>query len=155
MPRILILEDDFSKSEWLKERIQSLRLSLSPKVDTLDNESEFLLQWLPAFEKRQKEAPVVILVDLTLRWTNPSPNPPPRPPEVIEGTFANAGLRCVQLIQQNAGLCRSRVILYTTTNSAVESLGKIPSAVEFLPNGDLPEILSRVRAALETLDHTM
>src|ERR1051325_11089435 len=104
MGKILIVEDDETMATWLIKAIQQGLADLQPQIEILETESEFVLTWLPLFKRGAKKRPDAIVIDGMLSWTDAAPNQPARPPEVIEGGFARAGLRCYQLIQRDPAL---------------------------------------------------
>jgi CheY-like chemotaxis protein len=149
MRRVLILEDDSAMSEWLESAIHREMADLRPEIEVLETESEFVLKWLPEFDKGLREKPAVIVIDVMLRWTDPDPDQPPRPPEVIDGGFMRAGLRCLDLIRKHTTLSRSRVVLFTNLSKEnLESIGGNADDVEFVQKDDALVVLRRIRAAL-------
>lgn len=152
MPKILVLEDDYRTAESLEEAIASELAEFHPEVEVLGTEAEFVLNWLPEFKKGSKQRPDVIVIDVMLRWTDPAPAQPVPPPEVIEGGFARAGLRCYGLIQGEHALSRSKVILFTNLDEKdMSSLGGKPSGLLFIPKGQEDAILRPLRSALESV----
>jgi hypothetical protein len=124
---------------------------LDPKIEIIETEAEFRLTWLPEFENGRKTRPDVFLIDVMLRWTDPSPDQPPRPPEVIEGGFMRAGLRCLDLIQRRKSLSESRVIILTAlTKKDLEGLGARLEGVELLHKEDISVLPNQIRAALKS-----
>jgi len=111
--KILILEDDATMSDWLQESIERDFVNMNPEVEVLESESEFVLQWVPQFEKSPKHPPDVIVIDIMLKWTSPARNQPPRPLDAIKGGYVRGGLRCFDLIRNHHLLSRSHVILLT------------------------------------------
>lgn len=151
MVRILIIEDDDAMCEWLESAIQRELAAFLPKIEILETEAEFVLQWLPGFDKGIKLKPDVIVIDIMLRWTNPSPEQPPRPPEVIQGGFLRAGLRCLEKIQNCPDLAKTPLILFTSlTEKDLESMGGRPQGVEFLPKEDGHVLFKKIRDALKS-----
>jgi len=149
MARVLLLEDDPSTCESLKDAILSKLSDLRPEVEVIETESEFVQNWLPEVSKGARQPPHVIVIDVMLRWTDPSPNQPPRPPEVIKGGFSRAGLRCHELIRKNRALSQTRVILFTSlTPTDLDAIGGKPVGVEFVQKDDEEAVLQPIRAAL-------
>lgn len=152
MGRILILEDDNAMLQLLQGIIRRDLCDLNPnlEVEIVETESEFRLSWLPAFENGRKKRPQVFLIDVMLRWTDPSPNQPPRPPEVIEGGFMRAGLRCLDLIRKCSGLSESRVIILTAlTKKDLDGLGANLEGVDLLHKADINLLTGQIRLALK------
>jgi len=121
---------------------------LHPEIEPLETESAFV-DWLPLFDSGKKKRPDVVVIDVMLRWTNPHPEQPERPPDVIEGGFMRAGLRCLERIRANPKLIFSRVILFTVlTKEDLNALGANMEGVDFLPKTDGNLICNQIRAAL-------
>jgi hypothetical protein len=87
-PNVLIIEDDSIQARRLEALVQ--RFYPSASVDKIATESEFRAK-LPDIHE---SAYAVALVDMMLRWTDPSPNMEPPPPEIIDEGFFIGGLRC-------------------------------------------------------------
>ncbi len=149
MGHVLILEDDASASGWLESAIRRELTDLASAIEIVETESEFVLEWLPQFDQGMKPQPSVIVIDIMLRWTDPAPQQPPRPPEVIQGGFMRAGLRCLESIRQRPKLLHVPVVLYTAlTREDLFSLGGKPDGVQFVQKGDGQAVLGPIRAAL-------
>ncbi len=151
MGQVLILEDDATMHSLL-ESIISKNLSDLTSVQIIETEADFRLKWMPAFTLDRSKKPDIFIIDIMLRWTDPNPEQPPRPPDVIEGGFMRAGLRCLRLIRQHPTLSNVPVIILTTlTKKNLEDLGTTledEHAVDFLHKGDLEQLPARIRAAL-------
>jgi CheY-like chemotaxis protein len=153
MRSILILEDNPTASEWLESAIQRYLADLNPRTEVLETEAEFVHGWVREFDQGGKRRPDLIVIDIMLRWTDPAPDQPPRPPEVIEGGFTKAGLRCLDLIRHHRALSQSRVILFTVLSQEdLKGLGK-PGDVEVLRKGDGQKIIESIRTVLEAQPH--
>jgi hypothetical protein len=147
--RILVLEDDSRMSDWLKALIYRELADLDPVIELVETEAEFVLEWLPSFRQSLKAQPQVIVIDVMLRWTDPSPDQPPRPPEVIAGGFMRAGLRCFNLIRNNIALAHTKVILFSSlTSEDLASLGVTCEGCRFVPKDDGRAVLASIRAAM-------
>jgi CheY-like chemotaxis protein len=149
MASILLLEDDPLTCEWLDNTIKSELSDLRPEIEVIETESEFTQNWIPEVSKGIRTPPDVIVIDIMLRWTDPSPDQPPRPPEVIEGGFVRAGLRCLDLIRKQPVLSQTRVILFTSlTPEDLNAFGGKPQEVLLVQKDDQDAVLGRIRAAL-------
>ena len=85
--RVLLIEDDSIQAKRLASVIQK---KFGVAVDRIATELEFQ-QKLPEI---QDGFYAVALVDMMLRWTDPSPDMVPPPQEVINEGFFYGGLRC-------------------------------------------------------------
>ena len=150
MGQILILEDDASMHALLEGIIHDELPDW--KVETLETEYEFRLSWLPWFDLGKKVRPDVVVIDVMLRWTNPSVDQPPRPPEVIEGGFMRAGLRCLELIRQRPALANTRLIFLTSlTKKNLDALGANLDGVLLMHKDNIDQLVGQIRPVLGTL----
>ena len=147
MGQVLILEDDASMHPLLEQIIKKSDLKL--KIEPIETEAEFR-KWLASYNKNKR--PDIFVIDVMLRWTDPDPGQPPRPPDVIEGGFMRAGLRCLKLIRMHPSLYNTPIIFLTTlTKKNLDDLGaklESDSRVEVLHKGNLEQLPARIRMAL-------
>src|SRR5690242_14095860 len=107
MRRIILLEDDHRQVDSSREKIVSVFPQLS--VEIVNSEYEFRQQ----LESIATQPPDVIVIDVMLRWTDPAPQMPLRPPDVQREGFYTAGLRCAKLLQHDPRTRRIPLIFYT------------------------------------------
>jgi hypothetical protein len=86
--KVLIIEDDSIQSRRLEELI--VRNYPDAVVDKISTEREFHRRFPEMSDCEYK----VALVDMMLRWTDPSPRMEAPPSEVVEQGFFVGGLRC-------------------------------------------------------------
>jgi CheY-like chemotaxis protein len=108
---ILVVEDDYLQADWICKR---LKRALHSEVHRISTESQFRKQLKQIEDKR----PDVVVMDVMLPWTDPSPNIEPPPPEVLEQGFYRAGVRCTKLLAENKKTKDIPVILYTVLERA-------------------------------------
>ncbi len=107
---VLILEDDAVQAGALAERI--IR-DLDAKVDAIATELEF---WRRIRTEEGISADVAV-VDMMLRWTDPSPDMEMPPDDIIREGFFTAGLRCCRELRKR----NIRCVIFTALDP-----GKIP-----------------------------
>ncbi len=145
MTSIVVVEDDHLQAEPLAEHLECEFGAVS--IRTLRTESEFRGA-LPAF---RTDRPDLVVMDVMLQWTKPSPNQPVPPPDVVEGGYFRAGLRCAQLLLDDERLRGVPVILYTILERAdLERGGRsLPSnCTYFGKNSELDALVRHVRSRL-------
>ena len=153
MNRVLIIEDDPIMADWLREKI-TRELGLDgDSIELVETESEFRLTWLEAFDRRQKDKPDCIVIDVMLRWTDPAPKMPPRPADVIEGGHIRAGFRCRKALEEHPELRSVPVLLFTSlTKEDCKKLGFDPDfdsgKTEFVNKDDGQKIGQFIKKAL-------
>lgn len=107
MINYLLVEDDYLQAQAittvLKEHFPDL------VEQHLSTEQEFCRE----LSHIRGNPPDVIIIDVMLRWTNPSPNMPVAPLEVKQGGYHNAGLRCERRLREHPETVNTPVILYT------------------------------------------
>ncbi len=105
--KILIVEDDHLQSEWLESEIKEEFNGVN--VSIIETELEFKTKVAQIVLER----PNLILMDIMLRWTNPSVEMS-RPPEEIElAGIYDAGFRCHELLSMHNLEKDIPVILYS------------------------------------------
>ena len=149
MGRILIIEDDSTWCQWLETSIKRDLAELWPEVEVVESEAEFVLKWVPGFDAGSKKRPDIIVLDIMLRWTDPDPEQSPRPPNVVEGGFMRAGLRCLDMIKRHGKLSKSHVIIVTVLSQEdLSAIGGNPRATDFVQKNNGEAVLRRIRSAL-------
>src|SRR6267154_1778537 len=105
--KILIVEDDHLQAEWIH---MSLAQAF-PKAEfnCVRTEAEFRSRFGEIADNR----PQVVVMDVMLRWEDPSPEITPRPDYVEAEGFYRAGLRCERMLAQDERTSHVPVILYT------------------------------------------
>jgi CheY-like chemotaxis protein len=103
--RILLVEDDFLQCDSIRKALEQNFAGAA--VDTKPSESEFLGD----FEAIASNPPDIAVIDVMLRWANPSRDaskPPAKPWEP-----QRAGLRCAQRLHDDGRTSGAKIILYT------------------------------------------
>ena len=90
--KVLIVEDDAIQASRLESLIYSNFRGV--EIDKIDTE----LKFRKAFENMQDREYRVALIDMMLRWTDPSPNMEAPPDHVVKEGFYVGGLRCRRLL---------------------------------------------------------
>jgi CheY-like chemotaxis protein len=141
-PRFVIVEDDHLQKGPLEDR---LKLTFAgAEVTTLSSEYQFREH----LTTMRESPPDLVLLDVMLRWTLPAPNAPAPPPEVAEGGYYRAGLRCANLLQADEQLRKVPVVLYTILErSDLERDNKaLPANSSYVgKSGDVEVLLRKVR----------
>jgi len=137
--QILIVEDDYLQASNMEEAL--LRNFPESKVRCLRSEYAFIKD----LESIRSEPPDMVLMDIMLRWSEPTPDTPPAPEEISRGGFFRAGIRCLTLLLQSSETNRVPVVLYSVLEriDVVEELGPLPDHVLFLRKDADDEILVR------------
>ena len=107
MIHILLVEDDYDQAESLESALSAhFAESTITKINT---ECEFNEK----LGELEQNTPDIAVIDVMLRWTDPSPNMRDVPNEVKEGGHFEAGLRCERHLRELAETANVPVILYT------------------------------------------
>jgi|ERR1022692_346492 CheY-like chemotaxis protein len=142
---ILSLEDDPLQAEWIRQTIESG--VAGSKVNHVGTESEFVAR----FPGIVAAPPTLILMDVMLRWADPSPNIPERPADVKKGGMRRAGLRCCTRLAANPKTRVIPVILYTVLQSSElteleKELDMVPPNLLYVQKDSNPaELLKNIR----------
>ena len=93
MKKVLLLEDDFFQAEALLEDLQQRFASF--QIMAIKTEHEFRTHLEnPAFEP-----PILAILDVMARWTDPAPQMPEAPNDVKQEGYHRAGIRCAKLLR--------------------------------------------------------
>ena len=103
--RILLVEDDFLQRDSIRKALEQNFVGAA--VDARASESEFLRD----FEAIASNPPDIAVIDVMLRWANPSRDAPEPPAEPWEPQ--RAGLRCAQRLHDDDRTSGAKIILYT------------------------------------------
>jgi CheY-like chemotaxis protein len=137
MLRIVLVEDDY------QDRVKaesSLRKTIPElEVQCIDTESAFR-NWLSQLDG---PLPDLVVFDVRLPWTRPSPDMEPAPAD-YEGA-ENAGLRCYELLRNRAGGQRIPVIFLTQATVTVRDNASVLPKRERANLGELARHLLDVR----------
>jgi DNA-binding NarL/FixJ family response regulator len=115
---IVLVEDDHHEREEIKGAI--LERYPNAVIETINTESDFLA----ALERFAAKRPDIVLIDIMLRWTDPSPTMLPKPPDA---SFLDAGFRCASALQE--ALPGVATLLYTVLDRQSK---KLPPAVRYV-----------------------
>lgn len=107
MPRFVVVEDDHLQEGPLAEHLESVFSDAA--VETLCTEEQFRAH-LPAMRVAR---PDLVVMDVMLRWSDPRPDQPAPPEDVVSGGYYRAGLRCTGLLLDDPALHDVPVVLYT------------------------------------------
>ncbi|HRI45647.1 MAG TPA: hypothetical protein PL089_13870 [Ignavibacteria bacterium] len=109
--KILIIEDDHLQSKLLIKQLNHEFKDCT--IELLETESDFIKK----FPMIEKNPPDLILIDIMLRFQNPSRDMIKVIPSDRKG-FYRAGIRCKQDLNQSEQTKSIPIILYTVLNKA-------------------------------------
>ncbi len=139
MPHFVVVEDDHLQEGPLADHL-ALQFR-DARVDTLGTEEEFRSA-LPAL---RGHVPDVVVMDVMLRWTDPRPNQPDPPPDVVAEGYYRAGLRCARLLHDDPALRHVPVVLYTILELGdLQRDGQVlPPNATYVGKNSEPDVLVR------------
>jgi len=145
---IIVVEDD----HFDRELIATLLTRNFPDFNVrFFNTEEQFRSGLPAVAQMP---PSLVLLDLRMPWTNPAPEMPPCPPDVVAGTYGEAGLRCWKALRGDVATKNVPVIFYTIVDDppadVMEALKDRHTAFVEKGTDDLP-IISAIRQMLRAV----
>lgn len=140
----LIVEDDHLQATWIEENLG--KAFPRARFERIATESDF--------QSRIKEIvdnpPNVVLMDVMLRWTDPSPNMP-QAAQDYQG-FHRAGIRCAKLLREHSGTKTIPVVLFTVLeeNDLEEELSRLKEVGCFLvrKDSDMDPLVEELRRIL-------
>src|SRR5262249_42699285 len=105
--KICLVEDDYLQADWICTEIKGNFPRVN--VDIINTEQKFRLQ----FPRFIKTPPLVFVIDVMLRWTDPAPGAESAPVEVMQNGFYRAGIRCARMLMGHPRTANTKIILYT------------------------------------------
>jgi CheY-like chemotaxis protein len=125
--RVLLVEDDHLEAR----RVNSALRDAFPSCDVelIRNEHSFRER----FEATVALRPDVVVMDLMLRWSDPSPTIPALPEEVRAGGNLKAGARCCRMLVSDPRTKHIPIIIYSAADQRT-----LDSATEGLPETVFP-----------------
>jgi CheY-like chemotaxis protein len=143
--RILIVEDDYLQAQWFAQKITEHFGDVN--IDFVGSELEFRER----LDSLRRQPPDIILLDVMLRWTDPSPEMVSAPLEIQEGGYFRAGLRCESLLRQSLETREAPVILYTVLEygDLEAELGHLGKQTSYLPkDSDTQPLIEAIESAV-------
>ncbi|HYV91135.1 MAG TPA: hypothetical protein VE978_05105 [Chitinophagales bacterium] len=144
--KILIVEDDYSQADWLVLQITDRFKDYS--IDLIETELEFRTK----IKTIEDNPPELILMDIMLRWTNPSPEMVKPPIDIAKSGIFDAGFRCQNLLKQSEKTRNIQIIFYSVLDKDdLESkLKNMPSNVVHLKKeANMAPLFNQMRKALK------
>lgn len=146
---ILIVEDDHLQHTPIYNSL--VQAFPGAKVKQISTESGFR----SFFDADEGELPKLVVLDVMLRWANPSEDMPVPPQEVIDEGYYRAGFRCEKILAQQEKTKAIPVILYTGLNRDVlkNDLKNVrPKRTEYLrKEPDHEELIQLIRKLIGQL----
>jgi len=142
--RILLVEDDHLQAQAIQSGLRNLlQREYSHLVfETLATESDFY----DKFDENAEKGFDLVIIDVMLRWANPSPQMKEPPPDVVEGGFFRAGIRCMHKLQSDPRTSSIPNIVCTVLDDS-----RLPAGIDIVPKGgDLAPLADRIRQLLPT-----
>lgn len=136
--RILLVEDDPLQAESILASLKAHFAGMG--IKHLSTEQEFRAK----LDEIAASPPDLVILDVMLRWTDPSPGLEVPPEEVRRERHYRAGLRCQRLLSQKLGDDCPPILLYTILET--DDVGPLPSGVDHLSkSSDLGPLIVRIR----------
>lgn len=140
---VLVVEDDKLQYEFIKRALERSTAFQSIQVERIVTESEFRRK----FEKIAERQPDVIIMDIMLRWTDPSPDMELPPKEIADQGFFRAGVRCEQMLANDSRTNNIPIMIYSVLDR--EDFGAEitprPEVSYLEKNFDIEDIETRIK----------
>jgi len=139
--KVLLVEDDHLQASLISDTLERAFPYIT--VEQIRTENEFRSR----INKIKSSPPDIVVMDVMLKWTNPSRELVEPPPTVREGGYAKAGLRCVEMLAGQEDLKHIPVILFTVLS--FDDLESLPDGILYLSKESPPdELVGRIRSAV-------
>lgn len=149
MLRILLVEDDSLHANWLTSRFNEEFQDI--EIKRIESESQFHKE----FENVETFAPDLIILDVMVRWKEPSADPADLPDDVRTEGFYRAGFRCLKLLGGSEKLNTTPVIIHSILekDDLKEELVGLPNHIVISSKTSLleEELFMFVRSMLKEL----
>lgn len=133
---ILLVEDIELQEQWLRDELSR---AFRCEPIWIQTESEFRSR----LDEIEARPPDVAVIDVMLKWADPSPDSPPAPPEWDRH---KAGLHCQELLSSREKTRNMPVILYTVLDATDLRSEELPPNVSLLNKDSDPEpLIKRIR----------
>jgi CheY-like chemotaxis protein len=140
--KIVVVEDDPLEADLIRKGLEQAFPDLA--IDRISTESEFQFR----LDSLTKEPPDVFIVDMMLRWAEPSENMPEPPTEVRDEGFWRAGLRCQRMLASREETQAIPVILYTVLEkSDIDFEGPSRNVIHLRKDSDQTALIRLIRAS--------
>jgi DNA-binding response OmpR family regulator len=140
---VLLIEDDHLQSEWLAG---NLELAFGKvRFERIPTEQEFYSR----IPELISDPPDIIIIDVMLRWADPSRNMSPPPQKVKNGGYYRAGLRCQEELARLEETRNIPVVLYTVLEriDLEPQIDALEEKVTYLrKDSDSNALIDRIRA---------
>jgi CheY-like chemotaxis protein len=143
---ILIVEDDPIQFEFIQEGFLQDKKHFEFKIERIATECEFR----SSFEQIAHDRFDVIIMDIMLRWTDPSRNMTMPSEKIEKEGFYRAGFRCIEMLKQDSRTKLIPILVYSVLDSEdLESeLQLIPNIEYLIKDFDVRKILFKIYAML-------
>jgi CheY-like chemotaxis protein len=148
---IVIAEDDKLQAATLVDGLRG-RFPIA-EIEVFRTERQFRA----SFESIATRQPDVVILDIMMKWTEPSWDAETPPPDVVSGKFYRAGFRCQKMLEGSASTKNIPVILYSVVDfdEFAPEAKELPSNARLLPKepsldslvGAINELTRRGKAA--------
>lgn len=139
---ILLVEDDPLQVELISEFLKADSAFPDADIKRISTESEFISR----FDEIAINKPDVIIMDIMLRWADPSLNFVLPPDEIAEEGFYRAGLRCEKLLAKDPRTDEIHIILYTILSNGdlSEELPQRPETIYLAKDFEPKELVDQI-----------
>lgn len=107
--KILIVEDDYLFAEDMRQDILSNPKFSGAQVDMVCTEQEFREK----FEAIKQAQYDLFILDVMIRWEEPSPTQKPPAEDVLEEGYFRAGIRCLQKLRSDKATEHVPVVIHS------------------------------------------
>lgn len=142
---IVFVEDDHLQMEDIEVHVKEAFPGAT--VERVNTEGEFVSR----IDEIADRMPAMVVVDMLLRWADPSPTRKAPPEEVKKGGFFRAGIRCVERLLANEKTKNVPILIYTVLEESdlAQDLSRLPPTVSYLRKDLMIEpLISKMRNLL-------
>jgi DNA-binding response OmpR family regulator len=141
---ILLVEDDYLQADWIEASLKTAFGNI--QVERIATEQEFYAR-VPEIVANP---PDVIVIDVMLRWTDPSREMVEPPPAVEKDGFYRAGIRCQEKLAEQKETSQIPIVLYTVLEriDLEQEIDGLSKSVTYLrKDSDSTSLTDQIRVA--------
>ncbi len=148
--KILIVEDDYLFAEEMRQDILAAPEFNDAEVEVVGTEQEFR----DRFEQIQQAGYDLIILDVMIRWVDPSPEARKPDADVLEDGYFRAGIRCLQMLRQAQATKETPVVIHSNMDEkdilAAIAMRHVHEVSKIVPKWNADPLMKAVRQAIKS-----
>lgn len=142
---IIIIEDDPVQYKFIEETLEQKDFT-NLRLERIKFEAEFRNR----FDEIAKDRPEILILDVMIRWTDPSPNMEKPPQKIIDDGFYRAGIRCIQMLNDDKRTKNIPIIVYSVLeeDTLKDEIKYFPQAKYLYKDFDARRLINTIQSRI-------